>query len=186
MHLPAMAPPRKSRESARSVRVQQAATSAPPAPAPAAIPDLLMDDPMQLDSSLPQESFRHTDRSDTPPHIGDTLVPNGPSISHATSDPVPIPSSAGANRSGSGTNRAGAGTNGTSTPNRPTRTPSPTGVNPVLMGPEGPITPRNDAGPWVFDGSGVRMRGGEATVGAAQVISLDAAANGDQMDTNGA
>ncbi|KXX78950.1 E3 ubiquitin-protein ligase DMA2 [Madurella mycetomatis] len=39
-----------------------------------------------------------------------------------------------------------------------TRTPSPTGAPVVMNGHEGPITPRNDAGPWVFDGSGVRLR----------------------------
>jgi hypothetical protein len=35
------------------------------------------------------------------------------------------------------------------------RTPSP-GGNPGLNGADGPITPRNDAGPWVFDGSAGR------------------------------
>ncbi|KAK3996036.1 hypothetical protein QBC44DRAFT_355988 [Cladorrhinum sp. PSN332] len=39
---------------------------------------------------------------------------------------------------------------------RNARTPSPTGA-PVTNGQEGPITPRNDAGPWVFDGSDVRL-----------------------------
>lgn len=46
---------------------------------------------------------------------------------HATSDPVPIP---------------------TATPNS-RRTPSPGNGVPMANGHEGPITPRNDAGPWV-------------------------------------
>lgn len=38
------------------------------------------------------------------------------------------------------------------------RTPSPgSGGAPTTNGHEGPITPRNDAGPWVFDGSGARI-----------------------------
>ncbi|KAJ4423916.1 hypothetical protein N0V82_001344 [Gnomoniopsis sp. IMI 355080] len=38
------------------------------------------------------------------------------------------------------------------------RTPSPgSGGVPTSTGHEGPITPRNDAGPWVFDGSGARI-----------------------------
>jgi hypothetical protein len=73
---------------------------------------------------------------------------------------------------------------------RDARTPSPSGINPALNGQEGPITPRNDAGPWVFDGSGVRVRDGETTVVGApspQIIttSIDAAAN-DEMDVGGA
>lgn len=60
--------------------------------------------------------------------------------SHATSDPVPI--------------------NGR-------RTPSPNSIgNHVTNAHEGPITPRNDAGPWVFDGSGARI-GVAPTAGTA-------------------
>ncbi|KAI0389925.1 SMAD/FHA domain-containing protein [Xylariaceae sp. FL0594] len=51
---------------------------------------------------------------------------------HTVSDPVPIPS---------GSLR---------------RTPSPVG-NSLLNHREGPITPRNDAGPWVFDGNPARV-----------------------------
>lgn len=64
--------------------------------------------------------------------------------SHATSDPVPI--------------------NGR-------RTPSPNSIgNHVTNGHEGPITPRNDAGPWVFDGSGARI-GVAPTAGARQSLN---------------
>ncbi|KDN71764.1 putative FHA domain-containing protein [Colletotrichum sublineola] len=54
---------------------------------------------------------------------------------------------------------------------RDTRTPSPI-ANHLLTTHEGPITPRNDAGPWVFDGSAGR-RAAEASNG---MRSLDAAA----------
>ncbi|KAK1621770.1 hypothetical protein BDP81DRAFT_335976 [Colletotrichum phormii] len=54
---------------------------------------------------------------------------------------------------------------------RDTRTPSPIG-NHLVNATEGPITPRNDAGPWVFDGSAGR-RAAEASNG---MRSLDAAA----------
>lgn len=43
---------------------------------------------------------------------------------------------------------------------RDTRTPSPSGLPSSLndtMGAEGPMTPRNDVGPFVFDGSGGRI-----------------------------
>lgn len=79
-------------------------------------------------------------------------------IPHAISQPLPIRSAA------SGAGRA---------PLRTSRTPSPPGMN----GTEGPITPRNDAGPWVFDGSAGR-RGARPT---GEITSLDAAAD---MDIN--
>jgi hypothetical protein len=44
-----------------------------------------------------------------------------------------------------------------------TRTPSPNGLHPSSMdamtGVEGPMTPRNDAGPFIFDGSAGRAAG---------------------------
>jgi hypothetical protein len=89
---------------------------------------------------------------------------------NATSSPMAIPTARAASTYSS------AATTG----RNDTRTPSPTSGNPALMnGHEGPITPRNDAGPWVFDGSGVRMRLGDATI--AGTASLDAAANGGEM-----
>ncbi|KAL0931210.1 fha domain containing protein [Colletotrichum truncatum] len=84
-----------------------------------------------------------------------TVAPN------TTTEPVPIPavgsSQAAVQRSG-----------------RDTRTPSPIG-NHLVNGTEGPITPRNDAGPWVFDGSAGR-RAAEASNG---MRSLDEAAEMD-------
>ncbi|KAJ9136677.1 E3 ubiquitin-protein ligase DMA2 [Pleurostoma richardsiae] len=92
-----------------------------------------------------------------------------PAASHATSDPVPIPvAAATAVASSSAINNSGRGT----------RTPSPNGMHPALLNPaEGPITPRNDAGPWVFDGSGLRVRNG-VSGGVDQVMmeSLDGVA----------
>ena len=65
-------------------------------------------------------------------------------VSHATSEPVPIPAPA----AGAAIRMAGRDT-GTSTPtnDRQARTPSPTENRPMGNGHEGPITPRNDAGP---------------------------------------
>ncbi|KAK2035106.1 hypothetical protein LX32DRAFT_253630 [Colletotrichum zoysiae] len=81
-----------------------------------------------------------------------TIAPN------TSMPPVPIPAVAAA--------QAAAARNG-----RDTRTPSPI-ANHLLATHEGPITPRNDAGPWVFDGSAGR-RAAEASSG---MRSLDAAA----------
>ncbi|CAG9941996.1 unnamed protein product [Clonostachys rosea f. rosea IK726] len=76
---------------------------------------------------------------------------NQPNLTHSTSEPVPIANPA------SGAGRA----------SRDGKTPSP-----PPAGAEGPITPRNEAGPWVFDGSGQRNpEAGEA------MGSLDAAAD---------
>ncbi|KAL2753272.1 hypothetical protein ACRALDRAFT_2110969 [Sodiomyces alcalophilus JCM 7366] len=55
------------------------------------------------------------------------------------------------------------------------RTPSPPSQT---GGVEGPITPRNDAGPWVFDGSAAGSRASSGS-GAAGMRSLDAAAEMD-------
>ncbi|OTB08431.1 hypothetical protein M426DRAFT_41887, partial [Hypoxylon sp. CI-4A] len=60
-----------------------------------------------------------------------------PTLRHAITDPVPIP-----NATPRISNSDRATTN---------RTPSPNN-HPLANGNEGPITPRNDAGPWVFDG----------------------------------
>lgn len=68
-----------------------------------------------------------SDGASTPPGTDET--------SHGGAEPVPIPNS---------------------TPNT-RRTPSPGSMVLATNGHEGPITPRNDAGPWVFDGSGARI-----------------------------
>lgn len=84
----------------------------------------------------------------------DSPAVNGDSSTSAISQPVPIRNPA----SGAGRGVRNRGT------------PSPPG------GREGPITPRNDAGPWVFDGTAGR-RVAEAN---AEMRSIDAtAADGD-------
>ncbi|KAF4458165.1 hypothetical protein F53441_16 [Fusarium austroafricanum] len=81
-------------------------------------------------------------------------TPQRNEVNHAISEPLPIRNAA------SGTRKLGD-----------SRTPSPPG------GTEGPITPRNNVGPWVFDGSAGRTV--SATEG--EMTSIDAAA---QPDTN--
>ncbi|CAM1510388.1 Fc.00g007230.m01.CDS01 [Cosmosporella sp. VM-42] len=88
------------------------------------------------------------------------ITPESPhrgNLPHAVSEPLPI------RNAGSGAGRPSA--------LRDSRTPSPPGLN----GTEGPITPRNDAGPWVFDGSAGRR----ADATTAEMTSLDAAADMD-------
>ena len=54
------------------------------------------------------------------------------------------------------------------------RTPSPPGQH-GLPGTEGPITPRNDAGPWVFDGSAAGTQDEPRPESTGAMRSLDAA-----------
>lgn len=91
-------------------------------------------------------------------------TPSRPALPHTASAPLPI-------RNASAGNAARASNSG----DRPSRTPSPPG-----HGPEGPITPRNDAGPWVFDGS---AGPGADEANPGEMVSLDAAAD---MATNDA
>ncbi|KAH6849895.1 hypothetical protein B0I37DRAFT_100034 [Chaetomium sp. MPI-CAGE-AT-0009] len=122
--------PRRSRESARGVRLFAAQQQQQQQSQPAEISnmDLLM-------SSSPP-------RQESPPQLDGAVTLADPTmLSHTLSTPMPIPSPAQRTLPDG---------------RRETRTPSPTGA-PVANGHEGPITPRNDAGPWVFDGSGVRL-----------------------------
>lgn len=80
-------------------------------------------------------------------------LPSSSSLPHPTpSNPMPIPAATVAQQKILPPGGIGDGRR------EGTRTPSPTGAPVVMNGHEGPITPRNDAGPWVFDGSGVRLR----------------------------
>jgi len=94
----------------------------------------------------------------------------GPQESHSLIGPVNI-------RSGRPTTREPNSSNGRTTAfdvesfMRNDRTPSPSsrlpvGIGDMLLGPDGPITPRNDAGPFVFDGSAGRAA-------AAQMSALN-------------
>ncbi|KAI2471416.1 RING finger protein [Annulohypoxylon bovei var. microspora] len=80
-------------------------------------------------------------------------------LRHAATEPVPIPNA---------TPRISGGDRSTSN-----RTPSPNS-HPLANGHEGPITPRNDAGPWVFDGNPARVS--QESARRNGMSSLDAAA----------
>ncbi|KAJ4312476.1 hypothetical protein N0V84_009922 [Fusarium piperis] len=85
-------------------------------------------------------------------------TPQRHEVSHTISEPLPIRNAA-----------SGAGRSGQI---RDSRTPSPPGMT---NGAEGPITPRNNVGPWVFDGSAGRA----AAPTSAEMTSIDAAAEVD-------
>ncbi|KAJ3463981.1 hypothetical protein MRS44_008767 [Fusarium solani] len=85
-------------------------------------------------------------------------TPQRHEVSHTVSEPLPIRNAA-----------SGAGRSGQI---RDSRTPSPPGM---INGAEGPITPRNNVGPWVFDGSAGRA----AAPTSAEMTSIDAAAEVD-------
>ncbi|KAG6049083.1 hypothetical protein E4U39_006591 [Claviceps sp. Clav50 group G5] len=125
---------------------------------------------MDVDGKDPEETSSHDEPSSAPettdaapstpdPDAMDVTVSfdaSDPSSAlphaHGTSEPLPI------------TNRVGH-------LQRENRSPSPSS-----SGAEGPITPRNNAGPWVFDGSaGRRVVDGTER---AEMRSLDAAADG--------
>ncbi|KAK4200441.1 hypothetical protein QBC40DRAFT_173970 [Triangularia verruculosa] len=141
------APPRKSRESVRATRqATLIAPQQPPLPVPVPViqseseSDVVMVDvPAQHHQPPPVADITLIDTRD--PTASPTAI--RPPLPHAQSSPVPIHAAGGH------------------------RTPSPTG--PLVANNEGPITPRNDAGPWVFDGSGLRQRaeGGGATAQGA-------------------
>ncbi|KAH8178605.1 FHA domain-containing protein [Sarocladium implicatum] len=92
-------------------------------------------------------------------------TPVRPPLPHTASAPLPIRNASASN----------ASRQSITDQNRPNRTPSPPG-----HGPEGPLTPSNDAGPWVFDGSAAGTRAADANAG--EMVSLDAAAD---MTVNG-
>jgi hypothetical protein len=86
-------------------------------------------------------------------------TPQRNEVNHAISEPLPIRAASGARRS----NQLGD-----------SRTPSPPGGN------EGPITPRNNVGPWVFDGSA----GSTVSATEGEMTSIDAAAQPDANEHN--
>ncbi|KAK4177457.1 hypothetical protein QBC36DRAFT_371616 [Triangularia setosa] len=144
------APPRRSRESVRATR--QATLIAPQQP-PLPVPVPVIQSESESDVvmvDVPAQQEQHQSPAVADITLIDTREPTAsasasrPPLPHAQSSPVPIHHVPGH------------------------RTPSPTG--PLITGNnEGPITPRNDAGPWVFDGSGLRQRadGGGATAQGA-------------------
>jgi hypothetical protein len=170
--------PRKSRESARSVMVQQPPVASPGPAIPAQYETDGMDMTMQdvdVPPLLNHEITSNMSANQSLPVLNGPLgLPrpsNNRSVSlNATSVPIGIPNGRSASSSIPVTGRPGT-----------TRTPSPTtpGQPAFMSNNEGPITPRNNEGPWVFDGSGVRSRLGDT---AGPSINLGAAANGDEMD----
>ncbi|KAK3505050.1 hypothetical protein B0T13DRAFT_24929 [Neurospora crassa] len=92
-----------------------------------------------------------------------------PVVSHnSTSQPVPIRQNPAAVNG-----QAGEGFRDAA------RTPSPTGIVHAVSTHEGPITPRNDVGPWVFDGgSTTRTRANGESDNASRLASLEAAVAG--------
>lgn len=159
-------PPRKSRESVRSARQALLAATQQQEPGDVTV---MLDPPLQVDKA---------------PDRGGSS--SRPLISHTTSNPMPIPiASGGAPISQRAVSTGAINSTGGA------RTPSPTGGLPAVNGGhEGPITPRNDAGPWVFDGSGIRLRldgegGNSGTSSAGRVNSLEAAVNGAGHSGNG-
>ncbi len=117
--------------------------------------------------------FIQLDDSPSPPDLRE-----GHEIrSNATSAPVDIIS-----RKAVGSAPSGASTRlvqpDSRTERQMTRTPSPNGFGSsldVISGNEGPMTPRNDAGPFVFDGSAGRASG--ARLATMATINLAAAAD---------
>ncbi|KAI3343721.1 hypothetical protein F4824DRAFT_440864 [Ustulina deusta] len=94
--------------------------------------------PIPSGSQLNDDSLkRYTDKADSGDvtvHFESTTAPQTPASPsrHVAADRVPIPNAS------------------------QRRTPSPI-QNGLVNGREGPITPRNDAGPWVFDGNPARV-----------------------------
>lgn len=129
---------------------------------PAAAPPVHPSTSPLLADTTAQDDLMQIDSTPLPPALHSSPERHG-SSPHATSPPVPIPASA-----------AGAVASGAA---RQTQTPSPI-AGQAIHPHEGPITPRNDAGPWVFDGSGIRVGGSRPSTDSrhGEMCSLDTAA----------
>ncbi|KAL7626923.1 hypothetical protein AAE478_003697 [Parahypoxylon ruwenzoriense] len=105
------------------------------------------------------QSSEQVDIGDVTMNIDSSPPAQQTTLRHTVTEPVPIPNA---------TPRAAGGDRSAAN-----RTPSP---NSHLLTPshEGPITPRNDAGPWVFDGNPARAS--QESVRRNGMSSLDAAA----------
>lgn len=139
---------------------------------PAALVQQQRNERQELDSRLQQQLLVEQQQQDDEP---EPEVENH--VSHATSTPVPIPSGSRFPSASSIANAPpGVSVNGTGVGSA--RTPSPTERHVAAPGHEGPITPRNDAGPWVFDGSGIRIGSSRASTDSrrGEMRSLDTAA----------
>ncbi|XXG96553.1 FACT complex subunit [Hypoxylon texense] len=114
-------------------------------------------------SNLQQPQIEN-DAGDMTMHIDTSPVMQASQLRYAGTEPVPIPNATPRTVS---SDRSAAN-----------RTPSPNS-NPSTNGHEGPITPRNDAGPWVFDGNPARVsqestrRNGMSSLDAAAQAGID-------------
>ncbi|KAI1772435.1 hypothetical protein F4818DRAFT_172086 [Hypoxylon cercidicola] len=106
-----------------------------------------------------QHLLTENDMGDMTMHIDTSPVVQASQLRHVATEPVPIPNATPRTVSN---DRSAAN-----------RTPSPNS-NPLTNGNEGPITPRNDAGPWVFDGNPARVS--QESARRNGMSSLDAAA----------
>jgi hypothetical protein len=115
--------------------------------------------PQQQPSNVPDVTMLNGPSS--PNHPGAAATTSDHSLNHTVSNPVPIPSHPASSSSAAAGGAAASAAAHQRADGGRARTPSPTGGPNALimsgMGHEGPITPRNDAGPWVFDGSGIRL-----------------------------
>ncbi|KAL6885276.1 hypothetical protein HDV57DRAFT_421090 [Trichoderma longibrachiatum] len=126
--------------------------AAPPAVVETLAPEIVPPLPSPTEDT-PEATVQETDAMDVTVNFAASGCPTAP---HATSDPLPIRSRS------SGAGRASH--------LRENGTPSPPG-----NGTEGLITPRNNAGPWVFDGTAGRRPASDS----AEMPSLDSAADAD-------
>ncbi|ROV87618.1 hypothetical protein VSDG_09616 [Cytospora chrysosperma] len=103
-------------------------------------------------TNLPAATISAPTLNEAPEVTMSDPVDNHAASEHAPSGGASTPSTMGSSRPGHD------GSHATSEPLaiNGRRTPSPSSGGPVNAH-EGPITPRNDAGPWVFDGSGARI-----------------------------
>ncbi|KAK8057624.1 E3 ubiquitin-protein ligase DMA2 [Apiospora saccharicola] len=146
-------PDRQGAQSAQST--QSAQSDVPPPPAAAAAAAV-------AEVEVPQAVSREVEMGDSTVLLNSSPAAGNTTLAQTTSSPVAIPSASRTPTAGTPSNRG-------------TRTPSPTGAPHLANCTEGPLTPRNDAGPWVFDGDAGRASQDISRPGAMN--SLDAATN---------
>ena len=122
---------------------------------------------LNSDRDTPESSPNGADVGDATVLIDQVPPERETSSRPIASEPVPIPNA---------TNRTPmvAPSIALSPSPRGARTPSPEANNPTVTITEGPLTPRNDAGPWVFDGNPARVS--QESSRRPGMSSLDAAA----------
>ncbi|KAK6584986.1 hypothetical protein PZA11_003210 [Diplocarpon coronariae] len=123
-----------------------------------------------IDRVATEMSYLNVDEAPSPPgsHAGEDTHANAEHVSNATSPPVNIVRKA----VGSKSSHLGQQSH---LEHRSTRTPSPNGLSEQAPGTEGPMTPMNDIGPFVLDGSAGRSSDGRSA--ALAPLNLNNAAN---------